>query len=101
MKIWKLNVVLREKTIDFLRDYSFIILFRYLMLNTKENLEGVSKILAIKQMLQILPIALAQVKVGNISENLLNEITHIYIFFVSSKFNNKKVQNNIINLIKL
>ena len=71
MKIWKLNVVLREKTIDFLRDYSFIILFRYLMLNTKENLEGVSKILAIKQMLQILPIALAQVKVGNISENLL------------------------------
>ena len=100
MKIWKLNVVLREKTIDFLRDYSFI-LFCYLMLNTKENLEGVSKILAIKQMLQILPIALAQVKVGNISENLLNEITHIYIFFVSSKFNNKKVQNNIINLIKL
>ena len=28
-------------------------------------------------MLQKLPIALAQVKAGNISENLLNEIRHI------------------------
>ena len=32
------------------------------------------KILTPKQMLQRLPIALAQVKVGNNSENLLNEI---------------------------
>ena len=36
-------------------------------------------------MLQTLPIALAQVKVGNISENLLNEIKHI--FFVMSRRN--------------
>ena len=33
-----------------------------------------SKILTLKQMLQRLPIALAQVKAGNTSENLLNEI---------------------------
>ena len=32
------------------------------------------KILTLKQMFQKLPIALAQVKVHNISENLLNEI---------------------------
>ena len=35
------------------------------------------KILAPKQMLQRLPIALAQVKVGNNSENLLNKIRQI------------------------
>ena len=35
------------------------------------------KILTLKQMFQRLPIALAQVKAGNISENLLNEIRQI------------------------
>ena len=35
------------------------------------------KILTPKQMLQRLPIALAQVKPGNTSENLLNEIRQI------------------------
>ena len=35
------------------------------------------KILTSKQMLQRLPIALAQVKAGNNSENLLNEIRKI------------------------
>ena len=35
------------------------------------------KILTPKQMLQILPIALAQVKAGNTFENLLNEIRQI------------------------
>ena len=35
------------------------------------------KILTLKQMLQTFPIALAQVKAGNISENLLNENSKI------------------------
>ena len=35
------------------------------------------KILTLKQMLPRLPIVLAQVKAGNISENLLNEIRQI------------------------
>ena len=39
-----------------------------------------------KQMLQRLPIALAPLKVGNTSENLLNEIYQI-IFFVLSQRN--------------
>ena len=44
------------------------------------------KILTPKQMLQRLPIALAQVKAGNISESLLNEIRQI----VNSCINQKK-----------
>ena len=35
------------------------------------------KILTPKQMLQILPIALAQIKTGSIYENLINEIMQI------------------------
>ena len=47
--------------------------------NAKKNeTEGIGlKILTSKQMLQRLPIALAQVKAGNNSENLLNEIRQI------------------------
>ena len=45
------------------------------------------KILTPKQMLQKLPIALAQVKAGNNSESLLNEIRHIVYSFVSIKTN--------------
>ena len=37
-------------------------------------------------MLQRLPIALAQVKAGNTSENLLNEIKTNYMFFTSKKY---------------
>ena len=45
------------------------------------------KILTPKQMLQRLPIALAQVKVCNRSQNLLNKIRQTHIFFVLSKKN--------------
>ena len=53
------------------------------------------KILTPKQMLQILPIALAQVKAGNNSENLLNEIRQIVYFLYQSKQITKKVYSNI------
>ena len=43
------------------------------------------KILIPKQMLQRLPIALAQVKAGNNSESLLNEIMQIVYSFYQSK----------------
>ena len=57
------------------------------------------KILTLKQMLQRLPIALAKVKVGNNSENLLNEIRQIvYSLYQSIKIT-KKVYNNIIKTI--
>ena len=40
------------------------------------------KILHPKQMLQRFPIVLVQVKGGNASENLLNEIRHSYILCI-------------------
>ena len=59
------------------------------------------KILTSKQMLQRLPIALAQVKAGNTSENLLNEIRQIIYSLYQAKEITKKVYNNIMNSIKL
>ena len=58
------------------------------------------KILTSKQMLQRLPIALAQVKAGNNSENLLNEIRQIVYSLYQSKEITKKVYNNIIKSIQ-
>ena len=52
-------------------------------------------------MLQRLSIALAQVKVGITSENLLNEIGQIIYSLYLEKGVTKKVCNNIMNSIKL
>ena len=57
------------------------------------------KILTPKQMLQTLTIALAQVKAGNNSESLLNEIGQIVYSLCQSKQIIKKVYNNIIKSI--
>ena len=43
------------------------------------------EILSPKQMLQRLPIALVQVKAGNNSQSLLNEIMQLVIFFINQK----------------
>ena len=48
-------------------------------------------------MLQRLPIALAQVKAGNNSENLLNKVRQIIYSLLKAKEITKKVYNNIIN----
>ena len=56
-------------------------------------------ILSPKQILQRLPIALAQVKAGNNSESLLNEITQIVYSLYQSKQITKKLYNNIIKSI--
>ena len=52
------------------------------------------KILTHKQILQRLPIALAQVKAGNNSESLLNEISQIVYSLYQSNQITKKVYNN-------
>ena len=54
------------------------------------------KILTPKEMLKRLPIALAQVKAGHNSENLLNEIRQIVYSLYQSKETTKKVYNNLI-----
>ena len=59
------------------------------------------KILTPKQMLQRLPIALAQVKAGDKSEDLLNKIRQIIYSLYQEKEVTKKVYNNIMNLIKV
>ena len=59
------------------------------------------KILTRKQMLQRLPIALAQVKAGNNSKSLLNEIRQIVYSWYQWKQITKKVSNNIIKSIQL
>ena len=52
-------------------------------------------------MLQRSPIALAQVKAGNTSKDLLNEIRQIIYSLYQEKEITKKVYNNMTNSIKL
>ena len=57
------------------------------------------KILTPNQVFKRLPIALAQIKAGNNSESLLNEIRQIVYSLYRSKEITKKVYNNIIKSI--
>ena len=59
------------------------------------------KVLTPNQMLKRLPIALAQIKAGNNSESLLNEIRQIVYSLYRSKKIIKNVYNNIIKSIKV
>ena len=59
------------------------------------------KILIAKKILQRLPIALAQVKADNASENLVNDIRQIIYSLYWEKEIAKKVYENIMNSIKL
>ena len=69
---------------------------------SKESQEGEGlKILTPNQMLQRLPIALAQVKAGNNSESVLNEIRQIVYSLYRSKEITEEVYSNIINSIKV
>ena len=53
-------------------------------------------------MVQRLPIALAQVNLGNTSKNLLNEIHNKFIYFLyQAKKITKKVYNNIVNSVNV
>ena len=59
------------------------------------------KILTPKQMLQRLPIAIAQLEAGNNSESLLNEIRQIFYSLYQSKQITRKIYNNIIKSINI
>ena len=87
----------RNKAIKFFDDYSSM------MSEAKSKAtKGTGlKILTPKQMLQRLPIALAQVKAGNNSESLLNEIKQIINSLYQSKQITEKVYNNMINSIQI
>ena len=90
----------RNDAIKFIEDYGSMILEAKKLAREDQKGEGL-KILTPNQMLKRLPIALAQVKAGNNSESLLNEIRQIIYSLYRSKEITKKVYNNIINPIKV
>ena len=89
----------RNEAIDFIDGYGSMILEAKKRAAEKQEETGL-KILTPKQMLQRLPTALAQVKAGNNSESLLNEIRQIVYSLYQSKQITKKVYNNIIKSIQ-
>ena len=89
----------RSNAIKFIEDYGSMILEAKKLAREQEG-TGL-KILTPNQMLKRLPIALAQIKAGNNSESLLNEIRQIVYSLYRSKEITKKVCKNIINSIKV
>ena len=85
----------------FFRDYIEMLSDANYDAKQKETKRTGLKILTPKQMLQRLPIALAQVKAGNNSESLLNTIRQIVYSLYQAKQIAKKVYNNIIKSINL
>ena len=90
----------RQKIIDLFNNYSKIKSESIYRSKQNESKGKGLKILTPKQMLQRLPIALAQVKAGNNSESLLNEIKKIVYSLYQSKQITRKVYNNIIKSIQ-
>ena len=97
----------RDNTIKFIEDFGSMILDARRLAQEEQKGTGANemseqlKILTPNQMLKRLPIALAQVKAGNNSESLLNEIRQIVYSLYRSKEISKKVCNNIINSVKV
>ena len=85
-----LNKFYHSREVNFFRDY--IKMLSDAIYDAKQNKTvGTGlKILSPKQMLQRLPIALAQVKAGNNSESLTNEIRQIVYSYYQSKQITKK-----------
>ena len=90
----------RNMAIRFIKDYGSMILEAKRLAKEEQDGEGL-KTLTPNQMLKRLPIDLAQIKAGNNSENLLNEIRQIVYSLYRSKEITKKEYNNIINSIKV
>ena len=89
----------RTEAIKFYDNYSSMMSEAKYKAKQNETKRTGLKILTPKQMLQRLPIAVAQVKAGNISESLLNEIRQIVYSLYQSKEITKKGYNNIIKSI--
>ena len=85
----------RQEVITFFRDFTEMLSDANYKARQNETKGKGLKILTLKQMLQRLPIALAQVKAGNNSDNLLNEIRRIIYSLYQSKEITKKVYNSL------
>ena len=86
----------RQTIIDLFNNYSKIRSEAFYKSKQHETKGKGLKILIPKQMLQRLPITLAQLKADNNSEKLLNEIRQIIYSLYQSKEITKKVYNNLI-----
>ena len=87
----------RRDVIKFFDDYSSMVSEA-----KHEATKGIGlKILTPQQMLERLPIALAEAKADNSSKNLLNEIREIAYQYYQSKEITKKVYNSIIKPIQI
>ena len=75
------------------------IIERILDFNNENQLREGLKILTPDQMLSRLPITLAQLKAGNNSEKLINEIRQLLHSLYRSKKLTKTIYNNLINTI--
>ena len=91
----------RQEVFNFFRDFTEMLSDSDYKAKKNETKRAWVKIFTTKQMLQRLPIALAQVKADNNSENLLNKIRQIVYSLHQSKKITKKVYNNIIKSIQI
>ena len=89
----------RQEVINFFRDFTEMLSDANYKAKQNETKGKRLQILTPKQMLQRLPIALAQVKAGNNSGNLLNEIRQIIYSLYQSKEIAKKVYNNLMEFL--
>ena len=85
----------REEVINLFRDFTEMLSDANYSAKQNETKGTKLKILTPKQMLQILAIALAQVKVGNNSENLLTEMRQIIYSLYQAKKITKKLYKNL------
>ena len=90
------NVYAREMVLNGFKSGIFLIKSTGSSLTDHSKL----KVLTPKQMLQRLPIVLAQVKAGNNSENLLNEIRQIIYSLYQTKEINENVFNNLMKKLQ-
>ena len=89
----------RQEVINFFREFTEMLSDANYKAKQNETKGKRLQILTPKQMLQRLPIALAQVKAGNNSGNLLNEIRQIIYSLYQSKEIAKKVYNNLMEFL--
>ena len=82
------------------KPYNIVKVVKKILEINKHNQEGKGlKLLTPNQMLSRLPITLAQLKAGNNSEKLKNEIRQLLYSLYRSKNMGKEVYNNLINYI--
>ena len=91
------NTIIKEVLRNENRDKIINIVEKIFNFNKQQKGTGF-KILTLKQMLERLPIAFAQVKAGNTSENLLMEIFQIIYYLYQAKEITKNVYDNILYL---